>query len=220
MANQRLFGLISCCQTVRQSGEQIQGPLRKEELHTKVEVTQVNNYRNLLWTPPKKGYKLNSDGSSKGIPPQKWYRGVSRDTNGEWIVGYMGNLYMANNVNAELTALMQGLGIALARGLLPLEINVDCKEIITFTENDHPSKQTSPPIHHTFRKANRVADALAREGSQIYKNDSFFFLEVSPVFPQRSIPTSTNCNSYEDIVSSQNYTSRHIALPLPCNNAY
>ncbi|KAH0702465.1 hypothetical protein KY285_016743 [Solanum tuberosum] len=89
--------------------------------------------------PPERGYKLNSDGSSIGNPGRSGTRGVIRDHNGDWIVGYMGNLHMSNNVKAELTALMQGLKIALVRGLLPLEVNIDCKELITFIENDHPS---------------------------------------------------------------------------------
>ncbi|WMV51784.1 hypothetical protein MTR67_045169 [Solanum verrucosum] len=156
---------------------------------------------------------------------------------------------MANNVKAELIALMQGLKIALARGLLPLEVNVDCRELIDFIENDHPSYTNmlsdcrdrlthlgSPPVHHTFREANRVVDALAKKGLQINQENSVFCLEVPPVFVsekldadkggtlfarlQTSNSTSTNCNSYNDIVSSQNYSSRLTALPLSCNDTY
>ncbi|KAH0739058.1 hypothetical protein KY290_037763 [Solanum tuberosum] len=89
--------------------------------------------------PPERGYKLNSDSSSIGNPSRSSTWVVIRDHNGDWIVGYMGNLHISNNVKAELTALMQGLRIALARGLLPLEVNIDRKELITFIENDHPS---------------------------------------------------------------------------------
>ncbi|KAH0641622.1 hypothetical protein KY289_032596 [Solanum tuberosum] len=203
------------------------------------------------WTPPERGYKLNSDGSSIGNPDRSGIGGVIRDHNGDWIVGYMGNLHMSNNVKAELTALMQGLRIALARGLLPLEVNIDCKKFITFIENDHPSytnmifdcrdllgRLGNPPIQHTFREANRVADALARDGSKINQANLFFCLKVPPVCVlekldadkggtifvrlQRPIPTSINCisSSYNVVVSSQNCTSRHLALPLPQGRLY
>ncbi|KAH0687200.1 hypothetical protein KY284_017753 [Solanum tuberosum] len=100
----------------------------------------------IRWIPPIQGYKLNTDGSS------------------------IGNL--GKSGTAE-----QGLKLALIRGLMPLEINTDCQELISIIINDHPSYSNmfldckdllrrlgSPPIQHSFRETNRVADALAREG--------------------------------------------------------
>ncbi|WMV34275.1 hypothetical protein MTR67_027660 [Solanum verrucosum] len=74
---------------------------------------------------------------------------------------------MANNMKAELIALLQGIRIALERGLVPLEVNVDCKEIITLIQGEHPTYENiltdcrdllqilgNPPIHHDFRETN------------------------------------------------------------------
>lgn len=73
----------------------------------------------LKLTAPSQGYKLNSDGSSMGSTSQGGTSGVIRNSKGEWVVGYMDNLYMANNRKAKLICLLQGLCIALEKGLLP-----------------------------------------------------------------------------------------------------
>ncbi|XP_015163230.1 uncharacterized protein [Solanum tuberosum] len=94
--------------------------------------------------------------------------GVIRNSKGNWVVGYMGNFYMANNMKAEWIALLQGLRIALERGLVPLEVNVDCKEIKTLIRGEHPTYENilsdcrdllhrlwNPTVHHVFRETNK-----------------------------------------------------------------
>ncbi|KAH0640052.1 hypothetical protein KY290_037340 [Solanum tuberosum] len=158
---------------------------------------------------PFKGYKLNSDGSSRWNPGRSGIGGVIRDSDGNWIVGYMGNIHISNNIKAELTTLMQGLQMALARGLLPLEVNIDCKDPISLIDNDHPSytnmlfdcrdllrRLGNPQILHTFREANRVADAVAREGSKTSQDNSFLCLEVPPVFVVEKLEADKGRNSF------------------------
>ncbi|KAH0705371.1 hypothetical protein KY290_010065 [Solanum tuberosum] len=130
-----------------------------------------------------------------GSTRQGGTRGVIRNSKGDWVVGYMGNLYMTNNMKAELIALLQGLQIALERGLVPLEVNVDCKEIKTLIQGEHPTYENilsdcrdllhrlgNPLIHHTFRETNQVADALAKEGAKMDQINSLLCMEVPPVF--------------------------------------
>lgn len=65
--------------------------------------------------------------------------GVIRDQNGEWIIGYIDNIYMGNHLVTKLLALIQGLHITLTKKLTPLKITTDCKEIIEIMHTDHPS---------------------------------------------------------------------------------
>ncbi|KAH0665960.1 hypothetical protein KY285_027166 [Solanum tuberosum] len=161
---------------------------------------------------------------------------------GNWIVGYMGNLYMANNMKAELIALLQGIRIALERGLVPLEVNVDCKEIITLIQGEHPTYENilsdcrdllqslgNPQIHHDFRETNQVADALAKEGAKMDHINSFLCMEVPPVFVSKKLEAdkegipfvrlskksfaSNSCNS-----TSNSGTSNSMPLPQNTNS--
>ncbi|KAL3358784.1 hypothetical protein AABB24_015729 [Solanum stoloniferum] len=52
----------------------------------------------IRWIPPIQGYKLNTDGSSIRNPGKSGIGGVIRDTKGEWIVGFVGILHLANNI--------------------------------------------------------------------------------------------------------------------------
>lgn len=102
-------------------------------------------------------------------------------------------------IKAELLALIQGLKIAFSRNLKPLEINVDCQVIISLIYENIDSKYTnvlvdcrnlfhqigSPPISHSYRKTNSIADALAREGANMYILKSLNITEDSPPFIQR-----------------------------------
>lgn len=121
--------------------------------------------------------------------------GVIRNMHGEWIVGYMSNQHTDNHIKAKLLKLIQGLHIALARQLAPLEINIDCKELIDYIENDHPSytnmlfdcrnllrQMRNPLIRHSYREAYRVADTLAKERAKLTEENSFLWMEVPPVF--------------------------------------
>ncbi|WMV51752.1 hypothetical protein MTR67_045137 [Solanum verrucosum] len=107
---------------------------------------------------------------------------------------------MSNNMKAELIALLQGLRIALERGLVPLDVNVDCKEIKTLIRGEHPTYENiifdcrdllhrlgNSPVHHVFRETNQVADALANEGAKMNQINSFLCMEVHPVFISKKL---------------------------------
>lgn len=91
------------------------------------------------WEPPNTGYKLNTDGSSLDNPGKSGIGGVIRDKNGNWVAGFMGNVFHATNIASELYALQKDLSMAHVNNLTPLEIDIDCKEIIHLLANDHPT---------------------------------------------------------------------------------
>lgn len=85
---------------------------------------------------------------------------------------------MTNNL-MELIALKEGLHLAVLHNLKPLEVCVDSLEVINMLWNSNLLYDSilnacrsllgsleSPPIHHTFREQNRVADKLAKQGSE------------------------------------------------------
>ncbi|KAH0673007.1 hypothetical protein KY284_024094 [Solanum tuberosum] len=89
------------------------------------------------WKPPSVGYKLNMDGSSMGNPGKGGIGGMIRNSNGNSIVGYRGNLFKINSIKAKLPALLHGMKLALEKELFPLEIILDCTEAISFITSNH-----------------------------------------------------------------------------------
>ena len=66
------------------------------------------------WTPPQSGFiKLNYDGASKGNPGQAGARGIFRNSQGTVCRFYALDLGHATNNEAELTAVQQGIIIAI-----------------------------------------------------------------------------------------------------------
>lgn len=65
------------------------------------------------WKPPSKGYKLNTDGSTKINYNCSSIGGVIRNTKGDWILGFMGNSCQDDNITAEFYALRVILKLAL-----------------------------------------------------------------------------------------------------------
>lgn len=89
---------------------------------------------------------------------------------GECITSDMSNQHLGNHIKVELLALIQGIRITIEKCLMPLEINIDYKELIGIIENDHPSYSNmifycrvllrqlgDPPLLHDYRETNRVA---------------------------------------------------------------
>lgn len=53
---------------------------------------------------------------------------------------FKGNTLASSNNKAELLALVEGLKLAVLRNLMPLEINMDCNDIISLIYNNNKSK--------------------------------------------------------------------------------
>ncbi|KAG5589952.1 hypothetical protein H5410_040466 [Solanum commersonii] len=106
----------------------------------------------------------------------------------------MGNTYIASNITSELYTFHKGLTIAVQHNLTPIEISIDCTDIIQMLLNDHPSYSTllydcreilwqlgNPP----------VAGCLAREGAKLTKANSFVLWAVPPLCVKKKLDADT-----------------------------
>ncbi|XP_070015524.1 uncharacterized protein [Nicotiana sylvestris] len=92
-------------------------------LTEKENVTKVKISISIKWSKPPSGHiKLNIDGSFKEALSLCGFGGVFRDNNGQWIVGFHGNLPETTPLQAELMALKTGLQIAIRQGFTKLEV--------------------------------------------------------------------------------------------------
>nr|XP_009784797.1 PREDICTED: uncharacterized protein LOC104233157 [Nicotiana sylvestris] len=103
--------------------------------------------------------------------------GLIRNTNAEWILGFAAIITTDSPSLAEPRALLQGLQLALEHNLVPLEVEVDSKDIIGLLDSNNvaPNNLISdckyllnrlgkPTVLHAYIEQNRVADKLAKEG--------------------------------------------------------
>ncbi|KAK4728179.1 hypothetical protein R3W88_021167 [Solanum pinnatisectum] len=108
-------------------------------------------------------FKLNTDGSVKNSPGPGGIGGVIRNHNGDWKVGFI--------------TLRQGLLMAIDYNLMPLDINADSSQLITYLEHDNHhytnltlkcrslmEKLGAAVPSHIFMEQNQVADKLSKEG--------------------------------------------------------
>lgn len=89
---------------------------------------------------------------------------------------------------------MQGLILASSNNFIPLEVNLDSTKVIHIINKGHLFYDAMvckcrlmlaalghPPVKHVYKEANRVADALVKEGVKQQRAENNF-LVVSPVF--------------------------------------
>ena len=85
----------------------------------------------MSWQKPPLGwYKLNSDGASMGNPGQAGGGGLIRDSQGQWVKGYMRKFGLATSVEAEFWALRDGLTLASQMGINNIVVELDAKVVI------------------------------------------------------------------------------------------
>lgn len=65
------------------------------------------------WKPSNMKFKLNIDGPVDGNMGKRGIGEVIRNKDGNWIVGFMGNLFSTTNVMTELKALVKSLKIVI-----------------------------------------------------------------------------------------------------------
>ncbi|KAF7814237.1 putative ribonuclease H protein At1g65750 family [Senna tora] len=135
------------------------------------------------WVKPSNGMiKLNTDGSSLGNPGPAGFGGIFRNEDGRWMGGFSGYIGTQTNMFAELTAIKQGLSLAVNKGFLRLLVETDCLEALNLISkgdisthhlgviiNDIrvlSSRCESISFKHIFREANQCADGLAKIGSK------------------------------------------------------
>ncbi|OIT01474.1 putative ribonuclease h protein, partial [Nicotiana attenuata] len=150
--------------------------------------------QNLKRKPPKLPfYKLNTDGAHNNS--KSGIGGLIRNANAEWILGFAASITTESPSTAETHALIQGLQLVLDRNLLPLEVEVDSKDIIRLLNSDKeiPNNLISdcrylldrlgkPIVLHAYREQNGVADKLAKEGCNFDIQSMMHIFEDSPDF--------------------------------------
>ncbi|XVF88615.1 hypothetical protein PTKIN_Ptkin19aG0065200 [Pterospermum kingtungense] len=90
----------------------------------------IGEYRVRLvgWAkPPVRWVKLNTDGCSKGLDEQAGAGGIFRDTNRDWLKGFMYRIGSCSAFIAELWAVFMGLKIAWEHGYRQLILELDSK---------------------------------------------------------------------------------------------
>ncbi|KAL0292117.1 UNVERIFIED_CONTAM: putative ribonuclease H protein [Sesamum calycinum] len=123
-------------------------------------------------------FKLNTDGSSLGNPGLAGAAGIIRNSVEHVHLAYQFALGTGTSVLAGLTAVWQGLELALTHGLAPLVVEVDATTVISLLQSRASGKWEVQhlimrivrlqqllvvDVQHVFREANGAADHLAKE---------------------------------------------------------
>ena len=93
----------------------------------------------------------------------------------------------------EIKALVDGLKLVVDCCIVPIEIELDSIEAIEALENSQPiymrkinhsrllmKRLGNPPIRHSFRQANKVADFLSRPGTKLTPSEQATILSAPP----------------------------------------
>jgi ribonuclease HI len=148
------------------------------------------------WKPPKEGFiKLNTDEAVVNSQTAGC-GGVIRGTQGEWIRGFAKNIGWCNAFVAELWGVYEGLKCARSLGFNKVEVNIDDIAVVNVIKKrkSHSligrtilqqiwkllDEDWEVDISHSFREANRCADALATAGCAL-SNTSVFY-DDCPLF--------------------------------------
>ncbi|XP_075087608.1 uncharacterized protein LOC142169618 [Nicotiana tabacum] len=104
-------------------------------------------------------------------------------------MGFMGKINYTNTLHAELTALMQGLRLAVSNNLMPLEVYTDSTKVLQCINKDNLNYENiicecrslltvlgHPQVNHSYREANRVADKLAKEAGKMAETRTNFLI--------------------------------------------
>ena len=136
----------------------------------------------ISWKKPLAGWmKLNTDGVVFGNSIQVGGGGVIRDSNGEWVAGFVRKLGSMSSILAELWALKDGLLLARQLDILNVNIELDADLIVHLLNNPSFHNLMFKPLlndcknliktfpsctmAHVFRETNRCADKLANIGA-------------------------------------------------------
>lgn len=143
-------------------------------------IFRFENIAETNWTPPlPDATRLDVDGSIK-TNNEAACGGVFRNSQGVWMLGFCRGIGFATVLEAELSAIKEGLTLALQRNILNLRIFCDSMEAVNCLMRDavidHPLRDLITGIrelllagnnfqlHFTRRENNQVADYLARQG--------------------------------------------------------
>ena len=115
-------------------------------------------------------------GASLGNPGKAGGGGLIRVSSGRWVKGFSRSIGFATSIIAEFWALRDGLILASQLVIQKIEVELDNQTVVDLVRSDSVANRSFLPllndcrsllsrfhqvkVGHTFRKANRCADAL------------------------------------------------------------
>jgi ribonuclease HI len=133
--------------------------------------------------------KLNTDGAYK----EEWVAGcggVIRGIHGEWLGGFAKGVGLCSAFVAELWGVYEGLRQAYRLGFRKVELNIDSEAVVRVLKKGSSTsasgcsllkrirnllqKNWFIEVSHTYRKANKCADALANIGCTLATECVFY----------------------------------------------
>ena len=140
-----------------------------------------NSWIRVGWKPPSTGiFKLNTDGASKGNPGKSGAGGLIRNHEGRWVAGFCHNIGTTNSLEAELSAIRDGLELVNRLRLTNVDVETDSKLAVqliagSIFSGEHVNSLVcdcrrlmaeigSTTLTHVYREANACADILANLG--------------------------------------------------------
>mgnify|MGYP004714311617 CR=1 FL=1 len=131
------------------------------------------------WVSPQGGWKLNSDGYSRGNPGLSGGGGLVRDRHGNFVFGYSGHFGTLTSLHVELRALLLGVKYCIARGFLELHLEANSLTLIRLVQGASTCpwqlqreldellqfRQYFRTISYCYKEANSPADCLANYGA-------------------------------------------------------
>ncbi|KAK4384122.1 putative ribonuclease H protein [Sesamum angolense] len=132
------------------------------------------------WCAPSPSwFKLNTDGSSLGNLGLARAAGIIRDLTGHVHLAYQFALGIGTSMLAKLTAVWQGMELALTHGLAPLVVEVDATTVISLLKS-HASGMWE--VQHLIMHIVRLQQFLVADVQHVFKQGSLTFAEGNDGF--------------------------------------
>jgi ribonuclease HI len=132
---------------------------------------------------------LNTDGASKA-QQQSGCGGIVRGSQGEWIGGFAKYVGRCSAFIAELWGVLEGLRYVKRLGFNKIELNIDSEAVVNVVQKGRSQSVAGSvlveqiqkmieldwevEVRHTYREANKCADALANYGCMGSIDSQFF----------------------------------------------
>ncbi|CAN1150374.1 Putative ribonuclease H protein At1g65750 [Linum perenne] len=123
--------------------------------------------------------------------------GLLRDAQGEWVAGFTNKLGGGSAIQAELTAIRDGLSLVWVLGFRKVQAESDCLEAVEMMTcmefQNHPhavlgyeikelfSRDWECTFKHIYREANKIADTLAVTSQLDDRGEKWLFAAPSTV---------------------------------------
>jgi ribonuclease HI len=153
-------------------------------------MTRDKVVRLISWKQPKPSFvSLNTDGASKEHQ-LAGCGGIVRGSQGEWIGGFSKSVGRCSAFIAELWGVLEGLRYVKRLGFTKIELNIDSEAVVRVVQTGRSqsvagsvlveqiykmmSLDWEVEVRHTYREANKCADALANYGCMSRADIQFF----------------------------------------------